>query len=271
MRVFRTLASVIALGLILTGCSTNPSTGRSQLILLSSEQLSAMGAEAKPQMVQEFGGEVSSPQLRNYVSEVGNKVAAHVEPQYRNIQWDFVTLNSDVINAFALPGGHIFVTRGLLSRMTNEAQLAAVLGHEVGHVTGRHADERVSQSMAAQGLLIGIGTATESQVLVEGANSLANTVLLSFSRDQEDESDWQGIKYMVRANYDPQGMVQLLQILIDASQGQRPPEMTSTHPYPENRLRDVQKTIETKYANTQGSSSYRLQERRFRERAGPYL
>ena len=141
-----TISSMLALH----GCSTNPSTGRSQLDLVSSDQVAAMGKQATPELIKEFGGEVKSADLRHYVTQVGRRLAKHVEPEYSEVKWEFHTLDSEVINAFALPPGNVFITTGLLSRLSNEAELAGVLGHEMGHITAAHVDERVSQQMLAE-------------------------------------------------------------------------------------------------------------------------
>jgi predicted Zn-dependent protease len=149
-----TLAILTISTIALAGCSTNPSTGRSQLDLVSSDQVAAMGEQATPELIQEFGGEARSPELRRYVTNVGKRLAKQIEPEYKDIKWEFHTLESDVINAFALPPGNVFITTGLLSRLSNEAELAGVLGHEMGHITAAHVDERVSQQMLAE---LGLG------------------------------------------------------------------------------------------------------------------
>lgn len=271
MRPFQQLLALTIAIAALTGCSTNPSTGRTQYIVLPADQIAAMGAQATPEVIAEFGGEVSSPQLRAYVDGVGRRLAKEVEPEYHRIQWEFYLLNSEVINAFALPGGRVFITMGLLSKFENEAQLAGVLGHEIGHVTARHVDERVSQTVTAQVGLAVLGAYSESAIINEGAGVAAQGVLLKFNRNQENESDNQGLKYMTAAGYDPEGMYEVMTVLAEASHGERPPEILSTHPYPETRLRRIRSALNGPYAYTKGDSNYGKYANRFRRDAGPHL
>jgi predicted Zn-dependent protease len=255
----------------LGGCSTNAATGRSQFILLSADEVSQMGAAAAPELIEQYGGEAKSPELRAYINEVGQRLAAQVEGEYADVQWTFYLLESDVINAFALPGGKVFMCMGLLREFDNEAQVAGVLGHEIGHVTGRHVDERISQATATQVGLGILGTATSSELAVVGANLFAQGYLLKFGRDQESESDILGVRYMVRAGYDPKGMRQVLDVLREASEGSSPPEFLSTHPHPETRLETVNRLLQGEYAYTQNSADYSLHKQSFQTRAAPYL
>ncbi len=270
MRAMRAFV-LLLLGLGLAGCSFNPATGRRQLILVTPEQTLAMGDEAMPQLVNEYGGEVSSAELRSYVDRVGFALAEHVESDYAQTPWKFTVLDSDVINAFALPGGKVFISLGLLSRFENEAQVAGVLGHEIGHVTARHVDERISQAMSVELGLSVLGAATESDLAVAAAQLFAGGYQLHFGRDQESEADKLGVKYMARAFYDPQGMMQVLEVLRDAATGPRPPEFLSTHPHPETRLETVSKLLAGPYAATQGDSQYGLYRDRFQQQAAPHL
>ncbi len=255
----------------LTGCQTNPSTGRSQFLLVSGAETTAMGVEAKPQLVAEYGGEHPSANLRQYITDVGTSMLQFVEPEYADLPWEFTLLDSDVINAFALPGGKVFMTIELLSRMSNEAQVAGVLGHEIGHVTARHVDERISQAMAVEVGLGVLGATTESQLILVGASLFGNGYQLHFGRDQELESDRQGIKYMTRAGYDPQGLYQVLEILRDAAGEDRGWELLSTHPAPERRLDQVTDMLKGEYAYTVNNSSLSLHRDRFERLVAPHL
>lgn len=272
--------SALCLSLVIAaGCATNPSTGRSQFILPQiAAQTTEMGAAAKPELIQEYGGEVQSAQLRQYVQRVGERLARHVEPEYSDVQWDFTLLDSDVINAFALPGGHVFMSRGLMEGFTNEAQLAGVLGHEIGHVTALHVDERLSQAMLVQGVAeaaSSVAGQSESALVSQAVPVLVGLggqgYLLKFGRDQEAEADIQGLKYMAAAGYDPAAMLEVLAILSEADQGGRPPEFLSTHPYPETRLETVRRLLRTEYSHTQNSDAYRKFQERFEREARPYL
>jgi predicted Zn-dependent protease len=261
---------------VITGCTYNPATGRNQLLWLSTEQQIALGTEAKPELVQEYGGEAVSPELRAYVTEVGMKLVAHVEPEYADLPWEFTVLESDVINAFALPGGKVFMSRGLMDLLKTEAELAGVLGHEVGHVTAQHINERISQSMVVQGIAIGASVGASNsdgweQVIPVVVGVGGQGYLLSFGRSQESESDRQGVKYMTRAGYNPVGMMGVLQVLKAASEGNSTPEFLSTHPHPETRIDTVQKLLAGEYAYTQNNPDFMIGAEEYQRRAGPYL
>jgi predicted Zn-dependent protease len=230
-----------------------------------------MGVEAKPQLTAQYGGEVATPELRSYIDGVGRHLLQHIEPEYSHIQWEFTLLDSDVINAFALPGGKVFFSRGLLERFENEAQVAAVLGHEIGHVTAKHIDERVSQAVVAQVGLEVISAVSEAELITAGAQLLAQGSLLKFGRDQELEADRQGLKYMTRSGYNPEGMAEVLQILIEASKGSTPPEFLSTHPNPERRLAMVRDLMATQYSHTVNDDEYKKYPARFQQEARPFL
>jgi predicted Zn-dependent protease len=207
---------------------------------------------------------------------VGKRLARHTESEYKDTKWEFTTLDSDVINAFALPGGKVFMSRGLLEQLNSEAALAGVLGHEIGHVTGRHIDERISHAMVAQGLgsvasaaAGGAGGWAEVIPLVVGVGGQG--YLLKFGRDQESQADELGLKYMVKTGYDPQGMADVMRVLIKASEGSSQWEMLSTHPDPQRRLADILARIDNEYAYTKGDPKYKKFENRFERGAAPYL
>lgn len=208
-RLARGLAFVVALVGPLAGCSVNPATGeRSFTGFMSPEDEQRVGAEQHPQLVQRFGGEYGDAQLEAYVQKVGASLAAHTEVP--GVNYTFTLLDDELINAFALPGGYVHITRGLLALAENEAEMASVLGHEMGHITARHAAQRYSQSMAANigvgilgvlGAVAGLPTGT-----ADIAGLGAQVYLQSYSRDQELEADELGIRYMARAGYDPKAM-----------------------------------------------------------------
>lgn len=263
--------------LAVSGCKTNPTTGRKQLSLLSRQDEIQMGIEAKPEMEKEFGGQVSSPALREYVGEVGHNLSAVTEADNPSLPWEFTLLDSDVINAFALPGGKVFITRGLASKLTNEAQLAGVLGHECGHVTARHTNDRMSQQIlttlggaaagAAVGAAVSKGHRGEGAAVGAGIGVAAGGVwALAYSRDQENEADSLGMRYMTKLHYNPEAQMQVMQVLAKESQGGRAPEMLSTHPYPESRIEMIKKRLQKEYAQTQGNPQYKFNEESYRQR-----
>lgn len=264
------LAALLAPGV---GCTTNPTTGRSQLNMLSREEEIALGEEAKGPLTKEYGGAVADQELQGYVREVGMAMVPHTEADAPSLPWEFTLLDSDVINAFALPGGKVFMSRGLAEKMTNEAQLAAVLGHEIGHVTAEHVDERISASYGAQTLLAGVAVlagASESAILSGALPRIVEIggqgYLLKYGRDQELEADALGVRYMTKAGWDPLGALQVQQLLEAEAEGGRPPELLSTHPYPERRQERIRELLDGEYAFTQNNGAYQLHADRYRQR-----
>lgn len=258
---------------LLTACTTNPATGRSQFNFLGRDQEISIGEEGQREIVPQYGGAVASADLQSYVREIGMKMVPHVEGDYATLPWEFTLLDSEVINAFALPGGKVFITRGLASQLKSEAELAGVLGHEIGHVTAEHADKRVTNQLIFTGVLVGasIAAGRSSDDLVRvgvpvlvGASGTG--FILKFGRDEEFESDELGIRYMTRAGYDPTGQVRVMEVLAEASKGPRPPQILSTHPYPEARVERAKRLIEREYPQTQGNPSYGLFQDRYQER-----
>lgn len=255
-----TMVALAGATIVAYGCAKNAATGRTQFNVLSRDQEVAMGMEAGPQLTASYGGEVPDQVLRDYVTRIGLKVATGVEKDYKNIPWKFTLLNSDVINAFALPGGQVFMSRALMERMTNEAQLAGVLGHEIGHVTAEHIDQRIGRDYALQiGAAVGGAVAGAdygqmvSQVITQGGGAFA----LKFGRDEESQADSLGMRYMTRAGYNPQGQLQVMQILKEASKGSGGgPEWLSTHPAPQTRIDRIKDIIKKDYAKTQDNPQY---------------
>lgn len=231
----------------------NPVTGQKQYIALSVEQEVALGAQAAPQMSAQMGGLVpaSDPQAQR-VARVGESVWKKSTASKSPYPFRFHLVNdSQTINAFALPGGQVFITQALLNKMTREDQLAAVLGHEIGHVIHRHSAEHMAKGQFGQMLAtaVGVGVSDENNGSRGGhmAAQMANQMLqLKFSRSDEMESDEAGMRYMIEAGYDPRGMLELLQILADASKGAHAPEMLSTHPMPADRIRRIEALLKKK-------------------------
>ena len=255
---------------LLVGCTTNPTTGRSQFNALSRSDEIAMGVQSMPAMLKEYGGRVAKQELQDYVTSIGRLMAAQTEGDAPTLPWEFTLLDSDVINAFALPGGKVFMSRGLAQMMTNEAQLAGVLGHEIGHVTARHTNERFSRAASAQlglGVLgIAVGTGAESQLINDLAGQATSIALLSYDRGQELESDKLGMEYMARVGYDPMAQRQVMEILLKAAGSGGQPEFFSTHPHPESRIAQINDLLVGKYAHTQNNPQFKLGEQEFRQR-----
>jgi len=248
--------SLIGLGVVglvsLAGCTKNAATGNSQSNFLSREEEIQIGTEQTPLLTQEYGGVVPDPALTAYLTEIGLKISAQVEDQYKGMPWEFTFLNSDVINAFALPGGKVFVSRALVQEMTNEAQLAGVLGHECGHVTAEHADAAIGRRMglqigaAAVSIFAGSSGSTAAALAGEVVVNSAGVFMLKYDRNQESEADELGVRYMSRAGYNPMGQVQVMEILKRAGGGGGQAEFLSTHPLPETRIADLKKKLSGK-------------------------
>lgn len=230
--------------LTLSACQTvqNPATGESQFSTISPEQERQIGQQEHPKILAQFGGEVGNPGLRTYVDQVGRKLAANAEIPAE--QFTFTVLDTPVVNAFALPGGYVYVTRGMLGVLNTEAELAGVLGHEIGHVTARHGATRQTRGLFANLAVIGAAVLTGSQEVAQLGQVAAAGYLASYSRDQERQSDSLGIRYLSRAGYDPTGMSDGLKALgrqgdlLARMSGQEARDVSfmSTHPQTPERV-----------------------------------
>jgi predicted Zn-dependent protease len=249
---------IAAVGILIymTHTEVNPVTGRRQHIAVGVEKEMAMGLEAAPQMARSMGGALDprrDPRARE-VAEIGRFVVersdARRSPYFGN--YHFYLLNDPkTINAFALPGGQVFITRGLYDKLDDEAELAGVLGHEIGHVVNRHASEHMAQGQLGRILTTAVGVGAsgdqrgrQAYAAAAMANQLAQ---LRFSRTDESEADGAGLTYMAEAGFDPSAMLDVMQILKDASTGGRQPEILATHPLPETRLDEIRSTLAEKY------------------------
>ncbi len=194
--------------LFLGACSTNPATGQQQFTaLMSPAQEVQVGASEHQKIIQQFGLE-KDPQINSYVDTIGKSVTADTERP--DVQYKFFVLDSPIVNAFALPGGYIYISRGLLALANTEAEVAAVLAHETGHITGRHSAERYSRGVVTT-LGAGIlGAVLESDGAAQALGTGANLYLSSYSRGQENEADTLGLRYMTRGQYDADAMSSFL-------------------------------------------------------------
>jgi predicted Zn-dependent protease len=213
---------------------------------MSPEQEIAIGLQSTPEIAQQYGGLYPDEKLQAYVDKVGNSLVENSIAKETPYQYDFHLLADDqTINAFALPGGPVFVTYALFKQL-NEAQLAGVLGHEIGHVIGRHSAERIADSEFWQTLSTGASVGADMGGVV---GSIGQNTLLKNGRGDELESDDLGVLFMMKSGYDPEEMIEVMKILKSASGGSdRAPEFQSTHPDPENRIERIRESIE-KYRN----------------------
>jgi predicted Zn-dependent protease len=239
---------------MLSGCASSPVGGGSILVGMSEDEEKNIDKKVAPEQFSQDLGAVQDAGLNQYVSDVGQRLDAKTHrPQ---MPYSYRVLNANYVNAYTFPGGAMGVTRGILVDLDNEAELAALLGHELGHVNARHAAQRQGQAMIAQVAMSGanlIGTAAGYGGLVDIGTKLGASVLLSsYSRDNEREADALGQEYMVRAGYPASGMIGLQQLLVD-QQKESPgmlQTMFSTHPMSSER-RDMAKTLaDSKYAAT---------------------
>lgn len=222
----------------------NEFTGKTQHISLTPQEEVAIGLQSAPQMAQQHGGLYPDQNYQKFVDQVGRKLVNNTIAKKTNYNYDFHLLkDSQTINAFALPGGQIFITYALFSKLENEDQLAGVLGHEIGHVVGRHSAERMAKQGLTQGLLSGVAVGFDPTT-AEGAAAIANMLNMSYGRDDELESDELGVKFMIDAGYNPEELIGVMEILKAAAGPNRTPERMSTHPDPENRIAKIKDAID---------------------------
>jgi predicted Zn-dependent protease len=242
----RVWGSWLVVGALTVACATNPVTGRSELSLVSESQEISMGQQAKQEVAASIGL-YDDAQAQTYVSNLGKKMAAASERP--TLPWSFQVVDDPAVNAFALPGGPIFVTRGIMTTLNSEAELAAVVGHEIGHVTAKHSVQQISRAQVAQ-IGLGVGSILSENVAnVAGiASSGLGLLFLKYGRDAENQADQLGFKYSFNANYDVREMLDVFRTLerVGASSGGgKLPEWLSSHPNPGNRLAATQQRIDS--------------------------
>ncbi len=229
----------------------NPVTGEKQHIAISSQDERAMGLQEAPKMAQQFGGLDPDESAQKLVQSVGAEIQAKSDASRTGFKIDYYLLaDKKTINAFALPGGPVFVTRALLDKLQSRGQLAGVLGHETGHVAGRHTAEQLAKQRLTQGIAgaAAVGTTDPNNprsyangALISGAAQLLN---VKYTRDDEKEADRLGVRFMSEAGYDPNAMVGVMQILDQAAGGSpRGPDFLQTHPAPANRIPLIKQEI----------------------------
>jgi predicted Zn-dependent protease len=239
-------AAIIIFGLFkyYSNSDVNEYTGKKQHISISTEQEVAIGLQSAPQMAQQHGGLYPDQKYQEFVDLVGQKLVNNSIAKETNYKYDFHLLKDpETINAFALPGGQVFITYALFSKLENEDQLAGVLGHEIGHVVGRHSAERMAKQGLAETLVSGVAVGFDPNT-AQGAAAIANVINMSYGRDDELESDDLGVKFMLDAGYNPNELIGVMEILKAASGPNRTPERMSTHPDPEKRIEKIKEAIE---------------------------
>jgi predicted Zn-dependent protease len=246
-------AAVVALLSLLSYFSLrqeNPVTGETQHIDISVEQEIALGVQAAPEMAAQFGGFDPDPEVQALVKGIGNQIVNSSVAGMTAYEYDFHVLqDTETINAFALPGGQIFITRGLLEKLGTEGQLAGVLGHEIAHVVARHSAEQIAKQQLTQGLTGAVVIAAydpnnpETRYTAQVAMVIGQLVNMKYSRDDELESDFLGVCFVAASGFDPEEMIDVMQILAEAGQGQALPEFFSTHPNPDRRIERIEESL----------------------------
>jgi predicted Zn-dependent protease len=261
-RQFVRLSAMAAAG-VAAGCATNPVTGKSQLMLVSEQDEIQIDRQYSPMQFSDDYGPVQDGALNAYVGRVGQALASRSHRP--SMPYSFRVVNATYINAYAFPGGSIACTRGILLGLDNEAELAALLGHEIGHVNARHTAEQLSKGQLSQALVGGLSVIAD--VAAPGMGQVASALggfgagafLASYSRENEREADALGTEYMVRGGYGPDGMVGLMEMLnsLNKSKPSSIELMFATHPMSEERYRTAVDTVRTRYASAKGLPLHR--------------
>lgn len=231
------------------GCAVNPISGEEELMLFSQDQDIQIGRQYAPEVEKQMGGRIVDESLQRYIDKVGQKIArvSH-RPEW---EYHFTAVKHKSVNALALPGGYVFITKGMLQKLTTETQLAGILGHEVAHVVARDSTAALSR-MQVMDILLAAVTYAKTPEGAETVARLTHLILyLQYSKKDEQEADLAGLDYMVQAGYHPSGMVETMQMLQD-QQEVRPIEFFSTHPAPENRIAYLTQSTQARYSSLEG-------------------
>ena len=241
------IALVIAAFGFISYCSTtseNPITGEKQHIRMTPEQEVSLGRQLAPQMAAQMGGLSKSPAAER-VRRIGQRVVERSSAVKTPYKYDFYVLaDRRTVNAFALPGGQIFITEALLGLLNSEDEVAAVLAHEVGHVLARHSAEHLAKQQLTQQIIGAVVIGSGSYDAAQLANLAGSLINMKYGRDDELEADSLGLRLTREAGYDPRAMIAVMQVLEKASGGARQPEFASTHPSPANRIQRIREQLE---------------------------
>ncbi|WP_242928264.1 M48 family metalloprotease [Pontibacter vulgaris] len=249
---------IAAVSLVTYWCNRqeNEFTGETQYVDMTVEQEIALGLQAAPEMASQYGGLHPDKEAAAEVNAIGQKLVNSTGVTETPYKFDFHLLaDEQTVNAFALPGGQVFITAGLLKKLSSEAQLAGVLGHEIGHVVARHSAEQLAKAKLTQGLSGAAAIATydpdnpASRTGAVAAAMIGKLMTMRFGREDELESDRLAVRLTGEAGYDPRAMIEVMRILEEASGGARGPEFAQTHPNPGNRIAEIEQAIAKEYPN----------------------
>lgn len=222
----------------------NPITRENQYLSLTTDQEIALGLQSAPQLINEFGGMYPNQEVQQAVDRIGYDLVENSVASNTPWRFEFHVLDDrDTINAFALPGGQVFITVAMLNQLDTEDQVAGVLAHEIVHVLGRHSAQAIAKSELTNGLIGAVGVASGEASAAQTAAMIGQLINMSYGREAELQSDTLGVCLMIDAGYDPEGMVGVMQVLEAASGGARQPEFFSTHPNPGNRINAIRQAI----------------------------
>ncbi|MDX1994011.1 MAG: M48 family metallopeptidase [bacterium] len=237
------IIAVISIVSYLASQETNPVTGERQYVSLTPQQEIALGLQSAPELIQQFGGEYRDADVQDEIDDIGARLVREIN---QDVPWQFeftVLDDPETVNAFALPGGPVFITTALLFELDTEDQVAGVLAHEIVHVLARHSAQRIAQSELTNGLIGAVGVASGDASAAQTAAVIGQLVNMQYGRDDELQSDTLGVCLMIDAGYDPEAMVEVMRVLEAAGGGGGQPEFFSTHPNPQNRIRQIEEAI----------------------------
>jgi predicted Zn-dependent protease len=254
--IIAVIAALVAIVGYFGATQLNPVTQETQHITMTVEQEIALGRQAAPEMAQQFGGLSQDQALQAKMTEIGNAVVAASDAGKSPYQFEFHVLGDQkTINAFALPGGQVFITEALMKLLKSDGELAGVLAHEIFHVVGRHSAEQAARAQLSDGLTGAAVMAAydpnnpASAGSAQVAQLIGQMVGMRYGREDELESDNLGVRYLAQSGYDPRAMIAVMQTLEQASNGKEPPEFFSTHPSSANRIEQIQAEITKEFPN----------------------
>lgn len=222
----------------------NPITGETQYLSLTTDQEIALGLQSVPELIQEFGGLYNDQRVQNAIDAIGRSLVQNSAARDTPWKFEFYVLDDpNTINAFALPGGPVFITTALLNRLETEDQIAGVLGHEIVHVLARHSAQQIAKSDLTNGLIGAVGVASGDASASQTAAMIGQLINMSYGRADEIQSDTLGVCLMINAGYDPNAMIDVMNVLAQAGGGSSQSEFFSTHPSPDNRIARIEEAI----------------------------